>query len=119
MSTKRCAECGAANETLAAVLAEMRSITFATKAHDAMMPDVYDIMCEIAGRLEAAAKREAASIERLIRDAIVDYQEMYPHSPNDDAERELIDRAKRGNAWLVAYGYEPEALRWSKKEVAA
>ena len=66
-------------------------------------------------RIEAAWRREANSIERLVRDAIIDYQEMFAHAPNDDAERDLIDRAERGNAWLVANGYEPEQLSWSKE----
>lgn len=37
-------------------------------------------------------------------------------APNDDAERELVERAKRGNAWLVAHGYEPEKTIWDKEE---
>ena len=50
-----------------------------------------------AARIEEACRREAESIERIVRDAIIDYQEMYPHAPNDEAERDLIDRANRGN----------------------
>lgn len=69
-----------------------------------------------ADRIEAACKREAESIERIVRDAIIDYQEMYQHAPNDDAERELIDRANRGNAWLVSHGYEQEKTIWDKEE---
>ena len=65
---------------------------------------------------DAAALRDAASIERLVRDAIIDYQEMFAHAPNDDAERELVERAERGNAWLVAHGYEPEKTIWDKEE---
>ena len=64
----------------------------------------------------AAANQEANSIERLMRDAIINYQEMYAYAPNDDAERELVERAERGNAWLVAHGYEPEKTIWDKEE---
>ena len=77
---------------------------------------VCDYLDELANRIDAAAKREAESIERIIRDAIIDYQEMYPHAPNDEAERDLIDRANRGNAWLVSHGYEPEKTIWDKEE---
>lgn len=64
----------------------------------------------------AAAKREDASIERLVRDAIIDYQEMFANAPNDETEHELIDRANRGNAWLVSHGFTPENTIWSKEE---
>jgi hypothetical protein len=56
-------------------------------------------------------------IERLVRDAIIGYQEMYANAPNDDVERELIERAKLGNAWLVANGYNPEPTCFSKEEI--
>ena len=74
-----------------------------------------NIMRQYRLRIEMARRWEAAPIERLVRDAIIDYQEMFAHAPNDDAERDLIDRAERGNAWLVANGYEPEKLSWSKE----
>lgn len=100
------------NETLADIVAEM---------HKRMVSHYYsregrNLIRQYADRIEAAWRREANSIERLVRDAIIDYQEMFAHAPNDDAERDLIDRAERGNAWLVAHGYEPEQLSWSKEE---
>lgn len=110
-----------ASETIADIVAEKRARADEIEGaagHDANQFQrelIADLRAE-ADRIEAAAKREANSIERLVRDAIIDYQEMYAHAPNDDAERELIDRAERGNAWLVAHGYEPERLSWSKEE---
>lgn len=75
---------------------------------------------ELADRIEAAVKREEEhegdTIEQIVRDAIVSYQEMFPHAPNDDAERELIERAKRGNDWLVRHGYAQENCVWNKEE---
>lgn len=50
-------------ETLADIVAELRSITFAMKVHDAMMPDVHDILCDVASRIEAAWKREMTEAE--------------------------------------------------------
>lgn len=47
-------------ETRADIVAELRSITFAMKVHDAMMPDVHDLLCDVASRIEAAWKRDAA-----------------------------------------------------------
>ena len=56
------------------------------------------------------------SIERVVRDAIVGYMEDYPNAPNDECERELVDRAKFANEWLEAHGLEKEDLKWSKEE---
>lgn len=70
----------------------------------------------IADRLEAAYKREAQSIERIVRDAIIDYNEMYQSAPNDEAERDLRERAARANAWLKQHGFEEEPFHWSKEE---
>lgn len=47
-------------------------------------------------------------IERVIRDAVIDYNESFASAPNDDCERELRERAKAANDWLVAHGYKPE-----------
>ena len=55
-------------------------------------------------------------LERLVRDAIISYQEMYPRAPNDDCERELKERAEAGNRWLEAHGLNPEVLNWSREE---
>ena len=55
-------------------------------------------------------------LERLVRDAIISYQEMYPRAPNDDCERELIERAEKANKWLVDHGFEPEKFTWRKEE---
>lgn len=98
-------------ETLADIVNEIR-------ARAGAWPDEklkqYDL--RLADRIEEAARREADSIERIVRDAIIDYSEQYANAPNDDVERELVERAKRGNAWLVAHGYEPEKTIWDKEE---
>ena len=123
------------NETIPDIIACLRRPREGENAYLTLWRD------EIANRLEAAYKREmsknvsknradfgqlgdcaklreAQSIERIVRDAIIDYQEMYPNAPNNEAERDLIDRANRGNAWLVSHGYEPEKTFWDKEEVS-
>ena len=95
---------------VAGVIIIMRHGTIPQHRHDRELLRYY------ADLINAAEKCDAASIERAVRDAIIDYQEMFAHAPNDDAERELVERAERGNAWLVAHGYEPEQLSWSKEE---
>ncbi len=87
-----------------------------TKERAAIILERMNPQGEIDRRSAADVTPDAASIERLVRDAIIDYQEMYPHAPNDEAEHDLIDRAQRGNDWLVAHGYEPEPLIWDKEE---
>ena len=72
---------------------------------------------EIAERIDAASKRDAQRIERTVRDAIIDYQEMYVHAPNDDAEREIKERAMNANKWLKDHGFEEEEVVFDKEEV--
>ena len=72
---------------------------------------------EIAERIDAAAKRDAQRIERTVRDAIIDYQEMYVHAPNDDAERDVKQRAIDANKWLRDHGFEEEKVVFDKEEV--
>lgn len=56
-------------------------------------------------------------IERLVRDAIVEYTLLYPKAPNDDCERELMERAEIGNQWLKERGMDPEDVSFDKEEV--
>lgn len=72
---------------------------------------------EIADRIDAAAKRDARRIERTVRDAICDYQEMCTHAPNDDAECEVKERAMNANRWLKDHGFEEEKVVFEKEEV--
>ena len=66
---------------------------------------------------QAARIIEADSkIERVIRDAVVDYNEMFPSAPNDGCERELRERAGRANAWLTAHGFAPEPFRYDAEQ---
>ena len=69
----------------------------------------------LADLIEKAVKDEAQPLERIVRDAIIGYQEEFPHAPNDDCERELKERAAIANAWLVAHGFEEEPTIWSKE----
>lgn len=58
------------NETIADIVAELRSITFAMKVHDAVMPEVYEKLCEVALRIEEAVERERAEWKERIRDGM-------------------------------------------------
>jgi len=71
---------------------------------------------ELLDRIEAAWKREAGKIERIVRDAVVDYNGMYTCAPNDEAEREVVERAETANEWLKSHGMEPEPFHFSKEE---
>ena len=96
------------NETLADIVNAMRD-EYARRGGSFHGGDAIDWL-RYADRFEAAAKREADSIERIVRDAIIDYSEQYVNAPNDDVERELKERAARGNAWLVAHGFAEEKV---------
>lgn len=72
---------------------------------------------EIAERIDAATKRDAQRIERAVRDAIIDYQEMYANAPNDECEREIKERALNANKWLKDHGFDEEKVVFDKEEV--
>ncbi len=97
-------------ETTVDILREMREGPIPRHRHDR------ELLHHYKTRFEAALKREAQSIERIVRDAIIDYSEMYPSAPNDEAERDLRERAARANAWLKQHGFEEEPVIWSKEE---
>lgn len=67
-------------------------------------------------RADAAAE-DSKKIERIVRDAIIGYVDMFPSVPNEEAEAELKQRAETANAWLVSHGFKPEEVTWSKEEV--
>jgi len=64
----------------------------------------------------ASAPLDDSRIERIVRDAIINYQGMYSSAPNDDVERELKERAAVANEWLVSHGFPPEKTIWDKEE---
>lgn len=76
---------------------------------------VVDIRRE-ADRLEAAQRRDCASIERIVRDAILGYGEMFRIAPNDESEAELKARAETANTWLERHGFTREEITWTKEE---
>ena len=99
------------NETRADITAEMRQ-GFGKSWHDIDREWAHGL----ADRIEAAEKREADSIELMVRDAIRSYSDLYVDAPSDNAERELKERAARGNAWLVAHGFAEEKVIWRRGE---
>ena len=81
------------------------------------MPTIFGLPMDVyIGDVIGLLKEENASIERIVRDAICSYQESFPSAPNDDCERELIERAEKANKWLVDHGFDPEKFTWSKEE---
>ncbi len=99
------------NETIPDIAAEMRDL-----ANTAPCGIIAIQGRVIADRIEAAAKYEAQAMERIVRDAIIDYSELFSNAPGDDAERELKERAARANAWLASHGFAEEKVVWSKEE---
>ena len=96
-------------KTVAGVAAMMRGAV-PPHRHD------HELLLGYAAMVEEANASEALEIERVVRDAIIDYSEQFVNAPNDDAERELKERAFRANAWLEAHGFKAEQVIWSKEE---
>lgn len=107
-------------KTIAEIAARLRTAGKANLEGDLdwTSEEVGEHFLGLAEEIETAQKRESATIERIVRDAIITYQGMFPSAPNDDAEAELKQRAETANAWLVSHGFKPEELTWSKEEVS-
>ena len=105
----------AEHETIADIIAEMRQGTRLPGFWRSC--DLNKILCYHADRLEAAHRRDCASIERIVRDAILSYGEMFRIAPNDKSEAELKARAEMANAWLERHGFTREEITWTKEEV--
>ena len=90
-----------------------------------------------ADRIETAAKREREAtsenssqvgnaakmrdapeeqMERIVRDAILSYEQLYKDAPNDDSEREIRERCAIANGWLVSNGFARQAVSFDKEE---
>ena len=55
-------------------------------------------------------------MERIVRDAILSYEELYKEAPNDDVEREIYERCAIAQGWLVAHGFERQEVSFDKEE---
>ena len=67
---------------------------------------------------EDIVEREAPEeqMERIVRDAILSYEQLYKDAPNDDSEREIIERCAIANGWLVSHGFARQAVSFDKEE---
>lgn len=61
----------------------------------------------------------AKKIERIVRDAICGYNEMFPEAPNSDAEEELRQRARVAQEWLADNGFIEEPFYYFEKKEEA
>ena len=120
----KCVECAARHrrqsEVFADIIAEKRRRADELEAssyrpHQFLRERIAELRQE-ADRLEAALRRDCASIERIVRDAILGYGEMFRIAPNDESEAELKARAETANAWLERHGFTREEITWTKEE---
>ena len=63
-------------------------------------------------------RSDCATIERIVRDAILGYGEMFRAAPNDESEAELKARAEAANIWLARHGFAREEIAWTKEEAS-
>ena len=63
---------------------------------------------------EECVRNRNPKLERVIRDAVISYNEMFPYAHNDDCENELSERAKIANEWLKDHGFEEEKFFFDK-----
>ena len=104
------------HETIADIIAEMRQGMNPNGTAECQYLE--SDICMLADRLEAAQRRDCASIERIVRDAILAYGEMFRIAPNDEGEAELKARAETANTWLERRGFTREEITWTKEEAS-
>lgn len=100
------------------MLDDFRKCTSYRSNFPGFLPTIFGIPMDVyIGDVIGCLNEENESIERIVRDAICSYQESFPRAPNDDCERELIERADKANKWLVEHGFAPERLMFSREEM--
>lgn len=62
---------------------------------------------KFARKCRLDASRTYVGLKRIVEDAVWSYNQLYYVAPNDDTERELKQRAKAANEWLVSVGGAP------------
>ena len=63
---------------------------------------------------EECVRNRDPKLERVIRDAVISYNEMFASGPNDEWANELRERAKVANGWLNDHGFEEEKFFFDK-----
>lgn len=107
------------HETTADIIAEMRGFKrYAASDSSDCRYVAYWLYQTFADRFEAALRRDCMSIERIVRDAILSYGEMFRIAPNDESEAELKAMAEMANAWLERHGFTREEITWTKEEAS-
>ena len=71
---------------------------------------------EICDRMNREVEISTAQMERIVRDAILSYEELYKEAPNDDVELEIYERCAIAQGWLVAHGFERQEVSFDKEE---
>ena len=79
-------------------------------------PHTLKLAEEICNRMNREVEISTAQMERIVRDAILSYEELYKEAPNDDVELEIYERCAIAQGWLVAHGFERQEVSFDKEE---
>lgn len=79
-------------------------------------PYIVKLAEEICDRMNREVGILDKQMERIVRDAIISYEELYKEAPNDDVEREIYERCAIAQGWLVAHGFERQEVSFDKEE---
>lgn len=79
-------------------------------------PHTLNLAKEICDRMNREVEISTAQMERIVRDAILSYEQLYKEAPNDDAEQEIYERCAIAQGWLVAHGFERQKVSFDKEE---
>ena len=83
---------------------------------DVRHPIVIELTKKVCDRMNREVEVRDKQMERIVRDAILSYEELYKEAPNDDVEREIYERCAIAQGWLVAHGFERQEVSFDKEE---
>lgn len=92
--------------------------------HDVLMrydyswnPHLLNLAKEVCDRMNKELRIEVEQMERIVRDEILSYEQLYKEVTNDDAELEIYERCAIAQGWLVSHGFERQKVSFAKEIV--
>lgn len=79
-------------------------------------PFVIELAEKVCDRMNREVEILDKPMERIVRDAILSYEQLYKEAPNDDVEQEIFERCAIAQGWLVAHGFERQKVSFDKEE---
>lgn len=83
---------------------------------DVRHPIVVELTKKVCDRMNREVEIRDKRMERIVRDAILSYEELYKEAPNDGVELDIYNRCAIAQGWLVSHGFERQKVSFDKEE---